>query len=143
MSAAAAELLPRFMGDLEVREQWMPIVEVGGAYFQHQSGEVRQFAPRGYIVCEECKAMFATCYADGMDKVLCSQCFLQVHNKPSRVLTQAYIVPRGRYWHPYQAPDHVPRTPFQLLGDEFCQPLLDMAKPKEQAFKKFYVYDAT
>lgn len=144
MSSAAQERMASVYGDMDEREQWVSVVETGGAYFQHHlSGEVRQYAPGGYIVCEECKSYFATCYVDGMDKVLCSTCFISMHKKPSRVATQAYIVPRGRYWHPYQAPDHVPRTPYQLFGDEFCQPLVEMARPKPELFKKYFVYDAT
>ena len=113
-------------------------VSAGGAYYRSETGEVTTGHPDGHIVCEECSHRFAAAYVAEEDRLLCGECFVAKHNKLKRADVAAFVVAPGPYRSPFQAPQHVNRSPQQLFGERFARPVAALeyrrAHPKAKTY---------
>lgn len=111
---------------------------IAGHFFRCETGEITTMHPDGYILCERCTHKFAQAYVEDEDAVLCLDCFVEAHAKGSRAETPAYVIAPGPYVNPFQAPQHCNRTPQQLFGESFAQPVINIeyrrAHPQTKAF---------
>jgi hypothetical protein len=112
-----------------------------GHFFRCETGEITTMQPDGYIICERCAHKFAQAYVEDEDSLLCLDCFVDTHSKGARAETAAYVIAPGPYLSPFQAPQHCNRTPQQLFGERFAQPVSSIeyrrANPTAKAFLLF------